>query len=177
MRSESGIDYLLRSGRRAPVASLPQVPRHVSALLLNAVPEAAPFDGLPAALPPAATTLCVHWRAGDPDGITLSAGVGLPLPAGAAATMLAQADGPGPALDAVYLPPGRSAYVRGGTGPGYLIADTGVRFTVAGTVAAHSLGLPDTPVTVPWPMLAGLPAGPLLGAEQAGADRDVVPGR
>lgn len=177
VRSESGIDYLLRSGRRAPVASLPQVPRHVSALLLNAVPEAAPFDGLPAALPPAATTLCVHWRAGDPDGITLSAGVGLPLPAGAAATMLAQADGPGPALDAVYLPPGRSAYVRGGTGPGYLIADTGVRFTVAGTVAAHSLGLPDTPVTVPWPMLAGLPAGPLLGAEQAGADRDVVPGR
>ncbi|MEB3063002.1 type VII secretion protein EccB [[Mycobacterium] zoologicum] len=181
VRSESGIDYLLRSGRRAPAGQPPPAPRRVSALLLNAVPEAVLVDAVPVALPvelpAAATTLCAHWRAGDPDGITLSAGVGLPLPDGAAPTMLAQADGPGPALDAVYLPPGRSAYVRGGTGPGYLIADTGVRFTVAVAAAARSLGLPETPVTVPWPMLAGLPAGPLLGAEQAGATRDVGPGR
>ncbi|GFG68308.1 type VII secretion protein EccB [Mycolicibacter senuensis] len=191
--SESASTYLLLRGRRIPInpAMLgPVGPRQVSGLWLNAIPEAPPatpsdFIGRLAELP-AAVTLCAHWRAGDAAGITLSAGAGLPLPAGATPTTLAQADGPGPALDSVYLPPGRSAYVRAsdasgrGGGAGYLIAETGVRFTVDGDAAARSLGLPSVAAGVPWPMLAGLPAGPRLSREQALLARDVVapsPGR
>lgn len=176
--------YLLLRGRRIPVdpAAVP-APRRVSALFLNAIPEAGPSSARDlgdVALPPAAMTLCAHWRADDPAGVTLSAGAGLPLPAGAAATALAQADGLGPALDGVYLPPGRTAYVRaaGGSGraagTGYLIDETGVRFTIGDDAAARSLGLPAEPVGAPWPMLAGLPAGPLLSREQALPARDVV---
>ncbi|OBH16012.1 type VII secretion protein EccB [Mycolicibacter sinensis] len=192
--SESAAVYLVRRGRRTPVNPADPVlesaaPRRVSSLLLNAVPEAPPakdFAGRVAEWPAAAVTLCAHWRADDPVGVTLSAGVGLPLPTGATPTVLAQADGPGPALDAVYLPPGRSAYLRaagvsGRTGgAGYLIDETGVRFTVEDTAAARSLGLPETPAGVPWPMLAGLPAGPRLSREQALLAHDVVlpaPGR
>jgi len=185
--SESGTTYLLRAGRRVPVDPAlleATVPRRVSGLLLGVVPEAPPveFDRSPVLLPATAVTLCAHWRADDPAGITLSAGVGLPLPAGAAPTALAQADGPGPALDAVYLPPGRSAHVRGAGvsgqagGADYLIGDTGMRFTIADAAAARSLGLPTAPTAVPWPMLAGLPAGPLLGREQALSARTGVPG-
>jgi hypothetical protein len=187
--AESTATYLVLRGRRIPVnpagPSLESTaPRRVSGLLLNALPEAPPakdFDGRLATLPAAAVTLCAHWHADDPVGITLSAGVGLPLPAGAAATVLAQADGLGPALDAVWLPPGRSAYVRAvgvsgrPAGAGYLITETGVRFTVDDAAAARSLGLPETPAGVPWPMLAGLPAGPRLSRQQALLARDVVP--
>ncbi|ORA81890.1 type VII secretion protein EccB [Mycolicibacter kumamotonensis] len=192
--SDSAAAYLLLRGRRIPVNPADSmlespVPRRVSALLLAAIPEAPPAKpadvlGRVATLPAAAVTLCAHWRADDPVGVTLSAGVGLPLPAGAAPTVLAQADGSGPALDAVYLPPGRSGYVRAagasGHGAGYLITETGVRFTVDDAAAARSLGLPDTPDGVPWPMLAGLPAGPRLSREQALLAHDVVlppPGR
>ncbi|MEB3019735.1 type VII secretion protein EccB [[Mycobacterium] crassicus] len=188
--AESGTAYLLRSGRRIPVNPAEPVlesapPRRVSGLLLNAVPEAPPAQLTDsgerlAVLPAPAVTLCVHWRTDDAAGITLSAGVGPPLPAGAAPTVLAQADGPGPALDAVYLPPGRSAFVRGAGASGqpggaaYLIAETGERFTVADAGAARDLGLPAVPTAVPWPMLAGLPAGPLLGRQQALSVGDVV---
>lgn len=191
--SESATAYLLLRGRRTPVNPADPMlesatPRRVSGLLLNALSEAPPatdFAGHLTTLP-AAVTLCAHWRADDPGGIMLSAGVGLPLPAGAAATVLAQADGPGPALDGVYLPPGRSAYVRAvgasgrPAGADYLITEAGVRFTVDDAAAARSLGLPETPVGAPWPMLAGLPAGPRLSREQALLARDVVlppPGR
>lgn len=194
VNSESGTTYLLSRGRRVPVNPAdpmlePAAPRHVSGLLLNAVPEAPPARpsdiDAPAVLSAAAVTLCVHWRADDRFGITLSAGVDLPLPTGGTPTVLAQADGPGPALDAIYLPPGRSAYVRGvgvsgqAAGAGYLVDETGVRFTIAADAAAasaRSLGLPAAPTGVPWPMLAGLPAGPLLGREQALLARDVGSG-
>lgn len=189
VRSESGVTYLLRSGRRIAVdpADLPldfAAPRRVSALLLNAIPEAPPAATVDPAerlnVRAAAVTLCTHWRADDPAGITMSTGVD--LPAGEAPTVLAQADGPGPALDGVYLPPGHSAYVRAaGTsgqtgGAGYLIADSGVRCTVDDDDAARRLGLPAEAAGVPWPMLAGLPAGPRLSRNQALLARDVVPG-
>lgn len=187
--SESGATYLLRQGRKAPVnaadaASDTAEPHRISGLVLRAIPEApsSEFTGRPTALPADTATLCAHWHADDRVG--LSAGVALPLPPGATPTVLAQADGPGPALDAVYLPPGRSAYVRAAGQPGsigYLIAETGVRFTVGDDAAARSLGLPAAPAAVPWPMLAGLPAGPRLSREQALLARDVVadppPGR
>jgi hypothetical protein len=90
---------------------------------------------------------------------------------------LAQADGPGPALDAVYVPPGASAYVRAGDNAGarYLITDTGVRFAVHDDDAAHALGVDDAG-PAPWPLLTLLPAGPELSRQNASIAHDVVPG-
>ncbi|WP_409427111.1 type VII secretion protein EccB [Mycobacterium sp. SMC-11] len=185
--SESGATFLLLDGRRVAVDPADPlldaaVPSRVSALLLNAIPEAPPADlrrvGSTVGLAPA--TLCVHWRADDPAGVTLSSGVR--LPAGESPTVLAQADGPGPALDGVYLPPGHSAYVRAADtsghagGVGCLIAESGVRFTVDDDDAARRLGLPAAAIGVPWPLLAGLPAGPRLSRDQALLGRDAAPG-
>ena len=91
---------------------------------------------------------------------------------------LAQADGDGPALDAVYLPPGRSAYVgaTGLSGTRYLVTDTGVRFAIHDDEAAHNLGLPAVPLSAPWPMLAALPAGPELSRANALVARDGAAG-
>lgn len=188
--------YLLFRGRRMAVnpadptllrALSPAglAPRRVSALLLEAVPEAPPtaeFPGRITVPAEAAAALCASWRADDPAGITLSAGAALPLPADAAPVALAQADGDGPALDGVYLPAGGNAYVRSvgvsgrPGGAGYLIAATGVRFAVDDPAAAHSLGLPAAPSPVPWPMLAGLPAGPRLSRQFAMVAWDVIDG-
>lgn len=178
--------YLLYRGRRMLVdRPAGPAPRRVSALLLNAIPEAPPaalFSGRVAGWPAGSSTLCVNWTR-LPDGsagVTLSAGAGLPLPAGAGPVALAQGDGAGPALDAVYLPPGHSAYVRpaGVSGPSggarYLIAETGVRFEIGDDDAARSLGLPEAPAPVPWPVLAALPAGPQLSRQQALVAHDVL---
>ena len=94
----------------------------------------------------------------------------------------AQADGKGPAVDAVYLPPGRSAYVRatglsGGNvraGTRYFISDNGVRYAVHDDDAAHDLGMPDAMIAAPWPVLAKLPAGPELSRANASVARDVL---
>lgn len=175
---------MLLRGHRLAVSSASvetAAPRQLSGLLLDAVPEARAGEAatLPAVVTlAAALTLCVYWRADDPAALTVTAGVG--LPASVTPTTLAQADGPGPALDAVYLPPGHSAYVRAAgvsgrvAGAGYLISETGVRFTIGDDAAARSLGLPATPSAVAWPMLAGLPAGALLSRQQALLARDVV---
>ena len=187
VRAESGATYLLINGQRIALDPADPLldsaaPRRVSALLLNAIPVAPPavaadpVDRRTVGLAPA--TLCAHWRADDPAGTALSGGVR--LPAGETPTVLAQADGPGSALDEVYLPAGHSAYVRAVDtsgqpgGVGYLIADSGVRFTVDDDDAASRLGLPAVAAGVPWPMLAGLPAGPRLSRDQALLSRDVV---
>jgi hypothetical protein len=80
-------------------------------------------------------------------------------------------------LDAVYVPPGRSAYVRasGGADTRYLITDTGVRFAIHDEDAAHDLGL-TAAGPVPWALLAVLPAGPELSRRNASIARDTVSG-
>jgi hypothetical protein len=97
------------------------------------------------------------------------------MPAGQLPVALSQADGRGPALDAVYLPPGRSAHVRGNgrAGTRYLVTDTGVRFAIHDDDAAHDLGLP-APIPAPWPVLAALPAGPELSRPHASLSRDTI---
>ncbi|HEU4361228.1 MAG TPA: type VII secretion protein EccB [Mycobacterium sp.] len=172
---------LYRGRRTVAVRPVGPAPRVVSGLLLNAIPEAPPtgqvadFSGGAAALPAGSSTLCATWT-WLPDGgadVTLSAGDGLPLPAGAAPVALAQADGAGPALDAVYLPPGRSGYVRSAGlapragGERYLVVETGVRFPIGDDEAGHSLGLPATAAPAPWPVLAALPTGPQLSRQYA----------
>jgi ESX secretion system ATPase EccB len=133
-------------------------------------------DRTPTLLDAGSTTLCVGWRHAASGGVevALSAG-GLPIPVGQEPVKLSQADGNGPAVDAVYLSPGRSAYVRATAlsgdnpqaGTRYLITDIGVRFAVHDGDAAHDLGLPNTTVAAPWPVLAQLPAGPELSREKA----------
>ncbi|WP_156687307.1 type VII secretion protein EccB [Mycobacterium sp. Marseille-P9652] len=111
--------------------------------------------------------VCAAW---GPSGVTLLAGGEPPLQPGQAPVALAQADGRGPALDAVYLPPGRSAYVRAG-GIRFLIIDTGVRFAVRDDEDARDLGLP-APLPAPWPVIAALPSGPELSRQGASVARD-----
>ncbi|UQX10509.1 type VII secretion protein EccB [Candidatus Mycobacterium methanotrophicum] len=155
-------------GARTVIAVAPDFIR--SAPTVTDLPVATFPDRAPTPLTDS-TTLCVGWRHGD---VAMSAG-GPPIPAGQEPVKLSQADGNGPALDAVYLSPGHCAYVRAtglsGSNPQagtrYLITDTGVRFAIHDDDAAHDLGLPDTAIPAPWPLLAKLPAGPELSRANA----------
>ncbi len=125
------------------------------------------------------SALCVTSKPASPGrfDIAFLAGSALPVPTGRVPVTLSQVDGRGPALDAVYLPPGRSAYVRGTdrVGARYLVTDTGVRYAIHDDDAAHDLGLP-APVPAPWPALATLPSGPELSRQNASVARDAVTG-
>jgi type VII secretion protein EccB len=143
----------------------------VSTLPVSTFPDRAPtpLDG-------GDTTYCVTWAPAR-SGVAFLAGSGLPLPAGQVPVTLAQADGAGPELDAVFLEPGRSAYVRanGRIGTRYLVTDTGVRFAIHDDDAAHDLGLP-APIPAPWAVLVALPSGPELSRQNASVPRDTVAG-
>lgn len=159
-----------------PVTVAPEAIRAapvVAGLQVAGYPDRAP------SLPQVADTVCASWEdtgSGRP-GMALLAGSRAPVPADGAAMALAQADGPGAALDAVYVPPGRSAYVRAGdqAGTRYLVTDTGVRFAVHDDDAAHDLGLGEA-TPAPWPLLTLLPAGPELSRHGASVARDAVAG-
>ncbi len=104
-------------------------------------------------------------------------------PRTAEVTVLAQADGDGPGVDAVDLPGGASAYVRsarivgddGATGARFLVTDAGVVFGIHDDDAATFLGLGASPEAAPWPILAHLPQGPELGVDAASVLRDGLP--
>ena len=159
-------------GTAAAVAVAPDAIR--AAPVVDSLPVASFPDRAPT-LSDDGSTLCVSWQAAPSgqSGVTMLAGSRLPLPSGQAPLTLSQADGNGPALDAVYVPPGRSAYVRVGTR--YLVTDAGVRFAIHDDNAAHDLGLPAAN-PAPWPVLAALPAGPELSREKASLARDSVAG-
>jgi len=126
------------------------------------------------------STVCVAWEPAQSShsGIAFLAGSGPPVPSGQTPVSLSQADGHGPALDSVYLPPGRSAYVRESerAGTRHLVTDTGVRFPIHDDDAAHDLGLPAA-IPAPWPVLALLPAGPELSRQNASVAWDTPAGR
>jgi type VII secretion protein EccB len=171
-------DLLRFSDSRGTATAIPVAP---DAIRAAAIVNTLPLAGFPERAPAltGASTLCVTSKLA-PSGsydVAFLAGSGLPVPAGHSPVTLSQADGRGPALDAAYLPPGRSAYVRGDNriGTRYLVADTGVRFAIHDDDAAHDLGLPQ-PVRAPWPMLAALPSGPELSRQNASVARDTVAG-
>jgi type VII secretion protein EccB len=127
-------------------------------------------------------TVCVSWLHPASGSVSVSFSVGgLPISAGQAPVRLVQADAQRPAVDAVYLPPGRVAYVRATSlsganvraGTRYLISDTGVRFAVHDDDAARDLGLPGAMVVAPWSVLAALPVGPELSRLNASVAQDV----
>lgn len=165
-------------GTRRIISVAPDVVR--SSRVVNTLPVTAFPDRPPA--PADGATLCMQWvPAGQGVHVSLLTGDELPVPAGGAPVSLSQADGGGPAVDAVYVPPGRSVYVRstglsgGGSGARYLVVDTGVRFAVHDDDAARDLGLPVTAVPAPWPVLSALPSGPELSRRNALTARDTVP--
>lgn len=103
---------------------------------------------------------------------TVLAGRALPLPAGARVVTLAQADGSGPMLDSVYLPPTKAAVVRAvtpGTDAGamFLVSDTGVRYGIADSETAGVLGLSGRPDPAPQSIVDLLPIGPELAQRSA----------
>lgn len=150
--------------------------------IVNTLPVSTFPDRAPTPADAGASTVCVTWAPAQSGGIAFLAGSGLPVRTGQAPVTLSQADGNGPALDAVYVAPGRSAYVRAvglagenaRVGTRYLVTDTGVRFAIADDAAAHHLGLSAAAIPAPWPVLATLPSGPELSRENASVARDVV---
>lgn len=132
---------------------------------------------------PDAESLCARWQPGTTThpGAVVSL-VAVTASAVAAAAQLVQADGRGPAVDAVSVPRGRCAYVRAtglngsdpSTGTRYLVSENGVRFAVHDAAAARDLGLPDSAIAAPWPVLAHLPAGPELSRAGASVAVDAV---
>ncbi|HEY9305114.1 MAG TPA: type VII secretion protein EccB, partial [Mycobacterium sp.] len=161
-------------GARTAIAVAPDLIRATPTV--TDLPVATFPDQAPTPVNAGLTTLCVGWRHALSGGVetTFSAG-GLPVPPGQEPVKLSQADGNGQAVDAVYLAPGHSAYVRATAlsgdnpqaGTRYLITDTGVRFAIHNDDAARDLGLPNTATPAPWPVLAKLPGGPELGRERA----------
>jgi type VII secretion protein EccB len=168
-------------GSRSIISVAPDLVR--AAPVVTELPVSTFPDRAPASLHPSGTTLCASWAHTASGGAEISFLTGgLPVPAGQEPVTLSQGDGNGAAVDAVYLPPGRSAYVRStglsgdnaGAGTRYLITDTGVRFAIRDDEAAHDLGLPDTAIPAPWPLLAALPSGPELSRANASVAQDTV---
>ncbi len=171
-------DLLRFSDSRGTANAIPVAP---DAIRAAGIVNTLPVGGFPDLAPPLAggATVCVTSKR-EPSGsygAVFLAGNGQPVPAGQAPVALSQADGRGPALDAVYLPPGRSVHVRGDSQSGtrYLVTETGVRFAIHDDDAAHDLGLP-APIPAPWPMLTALPPGPELSRRGASLARDTVAG-
>lgn len=126
--------------------------------------------------------VCSRWQFGTA-GANTAVLVGNQLPSDRT-TPLAQADGEGPNVDAISVPPGRSAYVRSigtagddaSSGALYFVDDLGVVFGLRDEETARYLGLAGTPVPAPWPVLARLPRGPELSKEAASIARDTLSG-
>lgn len=134
--------------------------------------------------------VCFSWRRGNNENTSSTAlllGRRLPIPERANTVPLANADGGGPGLDAVYIRPGSGEYVQaagadpasGGMGQLFYVADTGQRFHIADPGAAAALGVHGVddpanpqaeqklPQQAPWSVLSLLPAGPVLSREAA----------
>lgn len=168
-------DLIRFAAARPGTEITPVAPSAIAGIpILGALPVAEFPDHIDAPLADDVPVLCSSWAAGK---VTIRAGTGLPLSDRQEPIPLAQADGDGPAIDAVFVPPGRSAYVAStGTGAatGQLVTDTGVRYPIADTDAAHVLGLLDHPEPGPWPLLMMLPEGPEISRAAALLARDVL---
>jgi hypothetical protein len=105
--------------------------------------------------------VCASWHDGHTELLVGQA----PLLSGLTPVRLAQADDDGPRVDAVHLPPGRSAFVADGP-TRWLVTDLGTRFTIADTDTERVLGLAEA-MPVPRAVLDALPQGPVLSRSAA----------
>lgn len=125
--------------------------------------------------------VCVRWApgtAGAAPDVTVSVPQSLqPWPG---QITLAQADGPGPRIDAVVIADGAYVHAAGAAGTGaasgplFFVDRAGVTYGIEDDEAAQSLGLPANPGAGPWPLLALLPRGPALSTASASVQRDAV---
>ncbi|TFV54846.1 type VII secretion protein EccB [Mycobacterium sp. PS03-16] len=169
--------------------TVPQRGRDIPTVAADAVAAAGITDFLPVDTHPARVTvadprtLCAHWTTDGAGAVHTAVLDGADMLRDASGIVeLAQADGAGPAVDAVRIPHGRSVHVRpvsvtGGGGdaqPRYLVSGLGVLYGLAGDDTAQRLGLRAPPLPAPWPVLARLPRGPELSRAAASVVRDVV---
>lgn len=154
--------------------------------VLAAAPQAAELDvaGWPDAPPvlrevAEAPVVCWAWSA--PEAGALLVGSALPVPAGATAVDLVQADGTGERADAVVLAPAGGGAVRAtgpgrspGTGPLWLVAATGVAYGVADDATAAALGVTAAEPAPEWGLRL-LPVGATLDLALAEQTVDVLP--
>lgn len=145
-------------------------------------------DGWPAAAPrlvgpAAAPVLCWTWS-GEPGadaGGGVFAGADVPAAEGGVTVELAQADGPGGAVDAIAMGPGGGGPVLAagpgapaGSGTLYLISATGVAYRVADEESGRALGV-GSAQPAPEAVVGGLlPAGPTLDVAAARRTVDVL---
>lgn len=171
-------DLIRYTGSRAG-GQIPEVAPDVigAAPVLNSLPVHT-FPARSAAR--GARVICARWS-GHPDRDAATAVlVGDEVPMSSPAARLVQADGDGPAVDAVSLPAGRSAVVRSvgltgrgpSAGPMFLVTDSGVLHGIRDNEAADSLGITVPPQPAPWPVLSLLPRGPELSRSAASVARD-----
>ncbi|WP_018179048.1 type VII secretion protein EccB [Jongsikchunia kroppenstedtii] len=159
----------------AAVAGLPIVNHLAVQDFPSTAPKVAPLDEV---------VTCLGWERGDdrPGVGTLLLGRGLPLPAGSTAVRPSSADGPGPGVDQVYVPPGTGRYVQvTGSVPDspraeslFYVTDSGVRHGVSDPHAGAILGLGERPAPVPWAVVSLLPAGPILSRAAALVSHDGI---
>lgn len=159
--------------------SVPQPDRGVPTVAADVIAAVPMLDTLPVTTFPQRANIadhavvCARWTSEKTTTL-----VGTSRPSASRVIALAQADGDGPHVDAVAMPPGRSAYVRttgitGGTpGSRFLVDDWGVVYGVHDDETAKHLGLSGSPVPAPWPVVAHLPRGPQLRKESASVVRD-----
>ena len=127
------------------------------------------YPDQPPALLDNSDDLCATWRSGR-GGVA----AGPRLPDHPGVVVLAGADGEGPAVDVVRMPPGASFDVVAVPVAGrYLVTSAGVRFSVHDS-AITALGLSRTPGEAPWSIIGALPAGPQLNRDAALVGRDVL---
>ncbi|MDV7100284.1 type VII secretion protein EccB [Gordonia amicalis] len=123
-------------------------------------------------------TLCRSWsrETDEPRAETaLLAGRALPLASDAVPVRLTSADGAGPGLDEVYLPPGSGEYLQvtgneadsARTESMFYVNDSGVRFGIPDLETGGILGLGDSPARAPWSVVSLLAPGPTLSREAA----------
>ncbi|MFC4377479.1 type VII secretion protein EccB [Nocardia halotolerans] len=115
--------------------------------------------------------------------LSLLSGIDLPLADDGKLVDLAQADGAGPNVDSVHIPPATGAYVQAtGIEPDsrrkdslFYIADTGVRFGIENADAVKALGLDSAKAEpAPWPIIGLLAGGPGLSREDAMVAHDGI---
>lgn len=121
---------------------------------------------------------CLTWSR-DAEGAspktTLSVGRTLPLQSGAEVVRMAGEDGAGESVDQFYLPPGRAGNLHIGEGRSerrFLVSDTGIRYGIADSTTAQTLGLGSESDSAPWSIVGLLPAGPALTRTDALVVRD-----
>lgn len=168
-----------------PVATFPETPGPETPGPETPGPETpgAQLTGSQRSRASEAPVVCANWHADPAGGATRTTVlVGDTLPVISRPVALAQADADGPAVDAVSMPAGRSAFVRsvGLTGGGqsagalFLVTDVGVLYGIRDSGAASSLGLTAPAQRAPWQVLSLLPHGPELSQSRASVARDGV---